>query len=758
MGEGSEWFKTAVVEINRADPMADSEIPPLWLRREKAGNAATPGVSRFRLPAVLQARLKRDGLPLVVQAQAGAGSVQVTVTDSAGAALALETLPAGLPTPLFLPRGATRLSVAEAAAAAGGDDEAPATVAAGAPGEIRLGYFPLHKMALKLHAFANGSFAEAPTRHARWKAAGAAARSLRGSLQALLSASPAALAGEVASYRAFRRRYVGDFVTTEYSRLVRRVSFLTAARDLPAADLIACNAALAAQTDDGFEWVVALSPQRMAAEGEVLRRRLGPAVRLVAATGDDLASGLKAALGAARETLCCPLDPRGRPTADAVALIRETCFKAPDLALLYTDEERCDDEGGALTGVFKPAYNRHLLEAAGYMGHLVVLPTPAACLLGIDETAGEACVLDLVLRIAAQAKPGTIRHVPRVAYSAPAGSAPGFPPEAIADAARVLCRHRGAPVTILPDGRHLKVDYAVPQPAPLVSIVVPTRDRAELLGTALRSLIARTRYRAYEIVIVDNGSAEPQTLALFEEIKALWPATRVVRDGGDFNFPRICNAGVAAAQGELILLLNNDIEVVDGGWLAEMVALAGLPETGIVGAKLLYPDRTVQHAGVIVGLFRYADHWFAHTAARAPGYEDRLRVRQNLSAVTGACLLIRRSVWDAIGPLDEVRFAEDCNDVDLCLRARAAGYDVVFTPFAELIHHESATRGRKRSKTHRARLKAQRARMEEAWHTSRFLDPHYSPNLSRESLYATQAEKPRGSRESRSDTIADATR
>lgn len=196
----------------------------------------------------------------------------------------------------------------------------------------------------------------------------------------------------------------------------------------------------------------------------------------------------------------------------------------------------------------------------------------------------------------------------------------------------MLERALGVPVEMSADGRHLRPLFPLPSPQPLVSIVIPTRDRADLLGMALRTLIGKTTYRAFEIIIVDNGSVEAETFALFDEIRAAWPQTLIVRDDGDFNYPRICNTGVEQAKGELILLLNNDIEVIDGGWLSEMVSLSALPRAGVVGAKLLYPDRTVQHAGVIVGLFRYAGHWFAHAGAQAGGYEDRLLVRQNLGS------------------------------------------------------------------------------------------------------------------------------
>ncbi|OYX88781.1 MAG: hypothetical protein B7Y75_00130 [Azorhizobium sp. 35-67-5] len=305
---------------------------------------------------------------------------------------------------------------------------------------------------------------------------------------------------------------------------------------------------------------------------------------------------------------------------------------------------------------------------------------------------------------------------------------------------------------MLPGGA-VRPHLSPPKERPLVSLIIPTRDRADLLGMALRSLIAMTAYRDFEIVIVDNGSVMPETFALFEEIKAIWPATQVVRDDGAFNYPRICNAGVAAARGEMICLLNNDIEVVEAEWLDEMVALASTPRTGIVGAKLLFPDRTLQHAGVVVGLFRYAAHGFSHAAEDLPGPFGRLASRVNVSAVTGACLMISRACWDRIGPLDAERFAEDCNDIDLCLRARRAGYEVVWTPFACLIHHESASRGRRRTKAHRERLKAQRRRMEALWHTRTLVDPHYNPNLARSSLHAALAEAPEGPRDPRTDAI-----
>ncbi|MFG1226000.1 glycosyltransferase family 2 protein [Xanthobacter wiegelii] len=691
--------------------MHETEIPPLWL---KSASTATGGTG-FALPPVLRLRARRGALAIVLAGAGADGPLSIAFDAGTGAG---ETLLPGVPTVALVPAGATRIAVA------------------GAPPGFRLGYYPVHKVALKLHAFANGRFENLGLPR-RWKAAGVAARTLRGALHALVSAAPARRQAEAARYRAFRTRFVGDFAEVAAPGAAPRLSLLTDGGSASPADLAACAAALAEQTDRTFEWVVALPSNASPALAEA-----ATGARVVTAEGAP-AARLAAALTATEGGLVLFLDAAARPTRDAVALIRDAFAQHPDCALAYADEERLDDEGAPLHAVYHPAFNRHLMEASGYLRRFAALPRADALRLGLDPAAGAAAVFDLLLRHASALPESSIRHVPRVAVGLK-DHPPGFAPEEIEQAADALARLRGVEVETI--GRHLRPLYPTPAPAPLVSIVVPTRDRAALLSVALRSLIAVTSYRAFEIIIVDNGSVEPATFALFDEIKALWPATRVVRDDGDFNFPRICNLGVDAAQGDMILLLNNDVEVIEAGWLGEMVALASLPGAGVVGAKLLFPDRTIQHAGVIAGLFRYADHWFAHSPADAPGYEDRLLVRQNLSAVTAACLLIRRDVWDAIGPLDAVRFAEDCNDIDLCLRARRAGYDVVWTPFATLLHYESASRGKKRSREHRARLKAQRARMEAIWHTSTLVDPHYSPNLDRKSLFAAQAEAPEGPR------------
>ncbi|MGU3493563.1 glycosyltransferase family 2 protein [Xanthobacteraceae bacterium A53D] len=698
-------------------------IPPRWLRarRSSAGQPDLP------LPLGLRLKVRRRGYAVVMTLAGGPIEAHATFRDAAGRVLASAVLTAPS-CGVYIPQGAATLVLAE-----------------DVPG-LRIGYYPRTKVGLKLHAFINGSFMSRSLLR-RWKTAGAVARDLRGTHGALVQAGPAHQAEQAALYRRYRETYVGDFRDVPAQDAAPRLTFVSTVST--ASDLEQALAALREQTDPQWAWVLLAPASDHAALAPLIAGE--ERARLLAAP-EDAAAGFNQA-SAAAEGLVAPLDMRGRLSRDAVAMVRAGFAAHPECQVLYTDEERTDADGQPAEGIFKPAFNRHLLHSTDYISGLCALRTGRLTQIGgARSAAGAAWLYDLLLRACDPLPASGVRHVPRVGFTRTLAMGDGgFPAETAEDAARVLGELTGTEVTA--SGGRLRAHHPIPDPPPLVSFIIPTRDRANLLGLAIRSIVALTRYRHFEIVIVDNGSVEPETFALFEEAKALWPATKIVRDDGDFNYPRICNNGVAAAEGSLLCLLNNDIEVVEPGWLDELVSLASLPQTGVVGARLLFPDRSIQHAGVIVGLFAYAGHWFAHAAADAPGYEGRLRSRQNLSAVTGACLMISRACWDAIGPLDAERFAEDCNDIDLCLRAVSAGYELVWSPFSCLIHHESASRGKRRAKAHRERLKAQRARFEARWHSSVLEDPHYNPNLRRKSLYATLARAPDGDRAPRTSLI-----
>lgn len=702
----------------QADGVPSPGIGPLWLRARAAKDGA-----RFALPLAMRLGLARQGGAFMLAWDGTATSL--TLLDGSGGFLGQVPVTPG-ETGLFLPAGTAALRV---------------------PVAGRMGLYPRTKLGLKLHAMLSGHFPGLSALR-RWREAGATARDLRAVHAARLENSDARRYERAAAYRRYRARFVEDFTEVAEAGSAPRLCILgPLGADLTQAK--ARLAALRAQTDPAWRFIAFLPADAPAPLTEWAEAQARAEPRLVLRRAEDCpATGLTHEAETLEDGLLCLLPHAGVPTRDAVAMLRAAFAHHPQAVAVYTDEERTGSDGQPEAGLFKPAFNRHLLRATDYVGALLAVRTEAfRAAGGLHGGLGPVTLHEFHLRLLEPLAAEQILHIPRIAFSAPE-PAP-VDPRLSAEAVESVL---GTEVDVLPGG-HLRPRVPLPKTPPLVSFIIPTRDRADLLGVALRTLIETTAYRAFEIVIVDNGSVEAETFALFEETKRAWPDTVIVRDDGGFNYPRICNAGVAASRGELICLLNNDIEVVEPGWLEEMVALASAPRTGIVGARLLFGNRTIQHAGVVVGLFRYAAHWFSHAAPDVPGPFGRLQVRSNVSAVTGACLMISRACWERIGPLDAERFAEDCNDIDLCLRARRAGFEVVWTPFATLLHHESASRGRRRSKAHRERLKAQRRRMEDLWQTRTMVDPHYNPNLSRTSLHAALAEAPEGPREPRTQGV-----
>jgi GT2 family glycosyltransferase len=283
-------------------------------------------------------------------------------------------------------------------------------------------------------------------------------------------------------------------------------------------------------------------------------------------------------------------------------------------------------------------------------------------------------------------------------------------------------RRRGSAGKVVAAGPGLRRTVDDVKGAPLVSLIVPTRDQGGLLRNLLESVDARSSYRRFEVVVVDNGSTEPATLRYLADLELRW---RVLRDPRPFNWAALNNAAARKATGEFLVFLNNDVEVVAPGWLEAMLGAAQRPEVGAVGARLLYPDRTIQHAGVIVGLGGIAGHAFKHVPWDATEPLGGPAVPRNWSAVTGACMMVRREVFGALGRFDE-RLGVAYNDVDFCLRARARGYLVVYTPWATLLHFESATRWRIDPRRNRALFRR-------CWRdVIRAGDPYYNPNLSLE--------------------------
>ncbi len=413
----------------------------------------------------------------------------------------------------------------------------------------------------------------------------------------------------------------------------------------------------------------------------------------------------------------------------------------PALDILYSDEDKLDENGRRCLPYFKPDWNPDLLLSQHYFTHFAVYRRALLDRIGGFRTGFDGSQdFDLVLRAVERTAPERIRHLPFLLYHwrmIPGSTArvvgnKSYAVDASRRAIEDALRRRGTQARVgpglLPD--FLRVTYPVPDPEPLVSILIPTRDGVPLLKTCVDSLFAKTAYRNYELLILDNGSVEPATHAYLEALHAD-ARVRVIPYSRPFNFSAINNFGAKAARGELLCLLNNDVEAISPDWLTEMVGHGLRPEIGAVGARLLYPDHSLQHAGIVLGIGGHAGHFCKHVPATAPTMGLRTFVTQNMSAVTGACLLLRKAVFDQVQGFDEA-LAVVFNDVDLCLRIRACGYRIVWTPYATLFHHESATRGTGHTPEQAAQFEREWGLLRQHWGDALREDPAYNPNLTLE--------------------------
>ena len=451
-----------------------------------------------------------------------------------------------------------------------------------------------------------------------------------------------------------------------------------------------------------------------------------------------IARATNEALGLAGGAYAAFLDHDDLLSENALFEVARAVRADPELALIYSDEDKVDRRGRRFEPHFKSGYDRELLWAQNYVNHLCVVRTDALRRLGGLRPGFEGSQdHDLLLRLTEGLDASRVRHIPKVLYHWRAAAGSGtFSDRALARAEEARLRalteiaaRKGARAERGPEGFNRLV-RPLPAPPPLVSVVIPTRDRAELLGVVLDGLFARTDYPALEVIVVDNGSTEPATRDLFAR-HAGDPRLRVLPAPGPFNFSELSNRGAAAARGTILLFLNNDIEVLEPGWLTELVAIASDPEIGAVGAKLLYPDGTIQHGGIVLGIGGIAGHSHLGLPGSAPGYFARMVLSQEVSAVTGACLAMRAAVFSEVGGFDAAHLAVAFNDVDLCLKIRAAGYRIVWTPHARLVHHESKSRGAEDTPEKRARFEAESRVMRERWEPVLRADPYYNPNLSR---------------------------
>jgi glycosyltransferase involved in cell wall biosynthesis len=424
---------------------------------------------------------------------------------------------------------------------------------------------------------------------------------------------------------------------------------------------------------------------------------------------------------------------------DALYHLAKAIIDHPEAKLIYSDEDKIDDSGRRSEPFFKPDWNPDLLLSTNYICHLLCCSRMAIDFVGGLRKGVEGSQdWDLILRITEHLADHEIVHIHRVLYhwrlhEGSTAQTLGSKDYILSSSRRVLeetmARRNIQGGLELQYERHWRINRAIDDAGMLATIIIPTRNRVDLLRQCIGSILEKTSYQTYEILIIDNDSDDPETLYYLESLQQD-PRIRVIKISGPFNYSRLNNLAVKEAKGEILVLLNNDTEAITPEWLSEMVAQARRSEIGCVGALLLYPDDTIQHAGVILGLGGVAGHAFKYLPGTQPVYAYLNLVVRNYSAVTAACLAVRKSVYEEVNGLDEENLTVAFNDVDFCIRVDEEGYHNLYTPDAVLYHHESFSRGKDESEEKIKRFHAEIAYMTKTWKERLDYDPSYNLNLS----------------------------
>ncbi|WP_420564496.1 glycosyltransferase [Thalassobaculum sp.] len=470
-------------------------------------------------------------------------------------------------------------------------------------------------------------------------------------------------------------------------------------------------------------------------------------------TNGHISAASNSALEIATGDWIALLDHDDELTEDALYWMAASLEANPDADILYSDEDKIDEEGRVSDPYFKPDWSPELFLSQNMINHLGVYRRSLVEKAGRFREGFEGSQdYDLALRVLDQTTTDRVRHIPAVLYHwrMVAGSVAlgtgekTYPYERARKAIAEHLERNGVKAEVIAgrDGFSHRVVPALPARKPHVTIIVPTRDRVDMMRMVVTGLLEKTAYPNWDLIIVDNGSEKAETLEYFAEIQKD-DRIAILRDDAPFNFSRLNNLAAAEAKGPLLLLLNNDIEPIDEGWLEEMVRQLQRPGVGAVGAKLYYPNDTVQHVGVTTGIGGVAGHFDKHLPREAPGYFSRAQLIHNVTATTAACLLTTKKIYKQVGGMNENELRVAFNDVDFCLKIRAAGHRIVLTPYAELYHHESVSRGLEDTAEKRDRFRGEMMWMRNKWGDALDADPYFNPNLSLDQETPTFAIPPR---------------
>jgi GT2 family glycosyltransferase len=482
--------------------------------------------------------------------------------------------------------------------------------------------------------------------------------------------------------------------------------------------------------------------------------RSDPRIRVHLNTSPNQAERANSAASAASGEILLIVPEDYQLNEHTLFTIATAALTHPDAQLFYGDEDSIDAEGARHSPRFKPAWDHELMLGTNYIGRaFAVRRTLFQLVGGFREEALPYHEWDLLLRLSESSAASAIHHTPHILTHRMNGDVSRS--ESTTPCVQQNCRFieehlarlgiadASAHQLAKSDRYHIRLKLTPSEPK--VSLIIPTRNHLPLLSTCITGILKGTDYQNLELIVVDNGSDEPQTLEYLHSLSSTTNVT-VIRDEGEFNFARINNHAAHHASGEILGFINNDIEICKPSWLRSMVAAFMHRNVAAVGARLLYPDNTIQHMGVTLGIGGVADHLYKFQPQHFEGPLGELTVIRNVSAVTAACMLVKKSIFDSLGGFDATSLAVAYNDVDLCLRIKEAGHLIVCTPEAELVHHESKSRGYEDSPEKLRRFQAEYKTMQRRWGTKLAHDPFYSPNLSLFTPHGELAFPPRTSK------------